>query len=120
MPKELTIPQQKWVEALRSGKYQQGRQQLATETQTGRTYCCLGVLCEVAKQEGVIIGYIDTDSYLPEVVQQWAGLKTKDGEFRDKYNERTSLSDGLNDREFQPFERIADVIESQPIGLFEE
>ena len=34
----------KWVEALRSGKYKQGRDQL----QNGDTYCCLGVLCVVA------------------------------------------------------------------------
>jgi len=34
----------KWVEALRSGKYKQGRKTLK---HAGR-YCCLGVLCEVA------------------------------------------------------------------------
>ena len=34
---------QKWVEALRSGKYQQGHYAL----QTGEAYCCLGVLCVV-------------------------------------------------------------------------
>jgi hypothetical protein len=34
---------QKWVEALRSGKYQQGQGIL----KGGNEYCCLGVLCEV-------------------------------------------------------------------------
>ncbi len=33
----------KWVEALRSGKYQQGRQYLNKDGK----FCCLGVLCEI-------------------------------------------------------------------------
>lgn len=41
MDKELKA---KWVEALRSGKYKQGRSRLK---HAGR-HCCLGVLCEVA------------------------------------------------------------------------
>lgn len=35
----------KWVEALRSGRYKQGRLQLRTDDDC---YCCLGVLCEVS------------------------------------------------------------------------
>lgn len=35
----------KWVKALESGAYVQGRGQLRTKD---NTYCCLGVLCEVA------------------------------------------------------------------------
>jgi len=35
---------QKWLEALRSGKYQQGRQALRNRDQQ---FCCLGVLCDV-------------------------------------------------------------------------
>lgn len=34
----------KWIEALRSGAYKQGQKQL----KKGASYCCLGVLCEVA------------------------------------------------------------------------
>ena len=33
-----------WLEALRSGKYKQGRKNL----RNNRGYCCLGVACEVA------------------------------------------------------------------------
>ena len=39
-----------WVEALRSGKYKQAKKTLHNKTQG--SYCCLGVLCEVAKPEG--------------------------------------------------------------------
>jgi hypothetical protein len=35
---------QKWVAALRSGKYTQGHKQLRT---VSNEYCCLGVLCDV-------------------------------------------------------------------------
>jgi hypothetical protein len=37
-----------WIEALRSGEYEQGKQQM--ETKDGRL-CCLAVLCRVAKVE---------------------------------------------------------------------
>lgn len=48
MDKELKA---KWIEALRSGKYQQTRAQLYREHATATDpagYCCLGVLCKVA------------------------------------------------------------------------
>ncbi len=35
----------KWLEALRSGRYQQGTRWL----QQNEKFCCLGVLCEVSK-----------------------------------------------------------------------
>lgn len=37
-----------WVDALRSGKYEQGR--LALRSKDDK-YCCLGVLCDVAKNK---------------------------------------------------------------------
>lgn len=40
---------QRWVDALRSGDYQQGQSYLANNG----SYCCLGVLCEVAEFERV-------------------------------------------------------------------
>jgi len=39
-----------WVAALRSGEYQQGKANLRA---ADNTYCCLGVLCELAVQAGV-------------------------------------------------------------------
>ena len=35
----------KWVAALRSGKYKQGKMRLRSEN--GEAYCCLGLLCEI-------------------------------------------------------------------------
>lgn len=41
MPKELS---DKWLNALRSGKYQQGQDKLHQERNGQHYYCCLGVL----------------------------------------------------------------------------
>lgn len=37
-----------WIEALESGRYEQGRSVLRNKMKTGSTkYCCIGVLCEL-------------------------------------------------------------------------
>lgn len=72
----------KWVEALRSGAFQQGQKRLA---HTDNTFCCLGVLCELAVREGVCTKsmaeedplfweYDAASKVLPRSVQRWAGL----------------------------------------------
>jgi hypothetical protein len=38
---------QKWVDALRSGEYEQGRGMLRCKTDDSDQFCCLGVLCDV-------------------------------------------------------------------------
>lgn len=59
----------KWLEALRSGDYTQGRKFLATKNkQTGEfDFCCLGVLCDLAVKEGAIEP--------PLVIDYWSGLE---------------------------------------------
>lgn len=79
----------KWVEALESGDYQQGTGQLEIITHGSHRYCCLGVLCHLAVQEGVIqpeqvveedgvVVYPDepysNGETLPSEVMKWAGL----------------------------------------------
>lgn len=70
-----------WIEALESGKYKQGYGQLEKDNQ----FCCLGVLCQVAIQNGVKIErkiddltgnmvYDKNDSILPNVVANWANI----------------------------------------------
>lgn len=39
-----TVMKQKWVDALRSGKYKQGRRLLKNRD---NEFCCLGVLCDL-------------------------------------------------------------------------
>jgi hypothetical protein len=72
-----------WTAALRSGEYQQGKQALKT---ADGTYCCLGVLCELAVKAGVIepakqfkadyaFEYNSAVSFPPAEVCEWAGLE---------------------------------------------
>lgn len=72
-----------WIEALRSGKYEQGTAYLRKNDR----HCCLGVLCDISglgewKEDGLLGGdaYV-TNSYatskaLPPAVMEWAGLLT--------------------------------------------
>lgn len=61
----------KWIEALRSGKYKQGR--LALRTRNDH-FCCLGVLCDVSgvsewKENGPCYSYDGASSLLPPLLR---------------------------------------------------
>lgn len=44
-----------WLRRLRSGEYTQGKRRLRVTTAKGEErYCCLGILCEMAVEQGVI------------------------------------------------------------------
>ena len=68
----------KWLKALRSGKYKQGKSILFSDNK----YCCLGVLCELAVQDGIIKkSFMYYNTYfdkavmlLPPKVVKWAGF----------------------------------------------
>jgi len=106
----LNLVAKKWVAALRSGKYEQGTGQL----RNGDTYCCLGVLCDVALKEGVLDIFPQTAGTLINVpvVQKWSKLSNSWG----GYSKKGSLVDD-NDAN-KTFSQIADIIESEPEGLF--
>lgn len=118
----------KWVAALRSGEYEQGRGSLLRDGK----HCCLGVLCEIAVQENVITkatydtpenslpefqssvtvfdeGPGEQFSVLPEKVIDWAGL---DGGNPIVDDGKSNLA-SLNDNAGLSFDEIADVIETQ-------
>lgn len=123
----------RWLAALRSGKYKQGKKVLRTEE---GTYCCLGVLCDLAAQDGVgqWVGgslhhwefvdeskddgadYSETD--LTKGVREWAGLPANlflhlpDEEVQEEWMREGVNPAVLND-EGMPFEKIASLIEEQ-------
>lgn len=116
----------KWVAALRSGEYKQTTEVLYNKTEDA--YCCLGVACMVYEQETgnmltkdleVEQGFDESLRAFPEV-QEWLGLNGEEGYFnqieRGKRYAKTLTT--LNDSEGYSFEDIADVIESEPDGLF--
>lgn len=47
----------KWIEALRSGKYKQGK----TLLRSANKFCCLGVLCDIIKNEIGINWFMNID-----------------------------------------------------------
>lgn len=72
------------VDALRSGKYKQGKASLGKQSQDGEENCCLGVACEVAIENGLeldkeytenIVFYDNEATILPNSVRKWYGFK---------------------------------------------
>jgi hypothetical protein len=116
---KLTPIQQEWVDALRSGKYKQGKGTL----RRGDEFCCLGVLCEIAVKHGVIapakkeeetniFSYEGVIWPLPPKVQSFAGVKNRFG----KLDNINSLAK-RNDTGTTLLE-IADLIENNADTLF--
>lgn len=102
-----------WVAALRSGEYTQGQGQLVErhpDTDELIGHCCLGVACVIAEQ-ATGVGFVEGE-ILPRRVQRWLGLRTPAGEIKGNL----ALTE-LND-EGHSFDYIADLIESEPEGLF--
>ena len=99
----------KWVEALRSGKYEQGQERLVRNNK----YCCLGVACELAglpkasDGNGFIAQYTLCLDYLPIEVQQWLGVSS-----RNPIVNGEELAQ-WNDWRGKTFAEIADMIEKE-------
>ena len=102
----------KWVKALRSDEYTQSTNYL----QNGAGHCCLGVLCEIGRNSGVLInkslgGQIKGETLNDQsAIKKWAGMRTGQGKFKFKHpnNNLTALND-----EGYTFEEIADIIEKE-------
>lgn len=100
---------QKWIDALRSGKYEQGQGSLRS---SNNRFCCLGVLCDIYDDskwkdidgEGDCVFYFaDGDkrgSFLPEVIGRSTGVGA---------DHQTTLAN-MNDHG-ESFTEIADYIE---------
>ena len=105
----------KWVEALRDPSRKQAFSMLGHPDSGGQ--CCLGVLAEVAGCTHQQDGYTGQDRWdgedkvAPERAIEFVGLHDEVGSFED-----TTLADD-NDRGMS-LAQIADVIESEPEGLF--
>ena len=117
----------RWVEALRSGNYEQGLHNL----RRGSEFCCLGVLCDIVKDDvncdwlpkednfGTFYKFAESDEILPELVAIHAGLKGCSPEVQVTVkcgNEEAVGSQALtnlNDSGEYSFERLADLIEEQ-------
>ena len=80
----------KWVKALRSGKFKQGKNALK-KTEEGKTsYCCLGVLAEISGA----VGYGAASNGLLEdrQVRDKCGIATSDGTPLDEHGRGIPVS----------------------------
>lgn len=129
-PEQVKENRQKWLAALRSGDFTQSRGDLETLDSHGNTvgYCCLGVACVVAMNEGVPLtrstdpeagysSYADPDGALysgslPIAVQGWLGVHSSGPRVVTSLG-YVSLA-ALNDGERWTFDQIAEAIEAQP------
>jgi len=122
-----------WVAALRSGEYRQGKHVLHNVDED--TYCCLGVLCDLAVKAGVItetteefnvtvngditVYGVNGDkldqggAILPVEVMAWAHLDHANPDAADDDRE-VSLADWNDDMRYT-FEDIARLIEANDL-----
>lgn len=110
----------KWVKALRSGNYEQGKELLRT---LDNKYCCLGVLCDLYTQEDVgksnnwketANGFtINQESQvLPDPVREWSEIWHEDP-ILDTKTKGKSVITYLNDEVNYSFKQLANLIEEQ-------
>lgn len=132
------------VKRLRSGDYVQGSSALRRTTVDGSVFCCLGVMCEMAVEEGILVrldpswpsspyGYrvLGQDAtytaYLPPAVIEWAGIVSdheKEASLGEYYEERGSFDFGsddslasMNDGGEHDFPAIADWMEANVVRV---
>lgn len=127
---KLMARQLRWIDALVSGKYKQTKRYLHTKD----GYCCLGVICELYKEdhpdatwaevgeddngdspfEFRVSGELNsTRVELIPLLTDWIGLRTGDGK---NLSNGTSLAD-LNDKGAS-FEAVAELLTAMPEQWF--
>jgi hypothetical protein len=132
----MTLTVETWCEALDSGRYQQGREQL----RIGDRFCCLGVACDLSgvgewsTSNFYYVGGNPSHQFLPVEIEVALGLENEEGMFliaelpaalRQElkafgYERQVHASlVGMNDAGV-PFPLIAKVIRARPKGLFRE
>ena len=107
---------QRWIEALRSGEYEQTTKTLHNED----GFCCLGVLCDLYSKEHDLKWMSDPHNHaykmagstqvLPQFVTEWAGLKDDNPYvcFKDEVKPIAEVND-----KGATFTEIAQLIEEQ-------
>lgn len=117
----------KWAQALRSGKYKKVEGRLQDRTEGPHAYCALGVLCDIARKEGVPVELMQVSngcelvggglSDQPEVAR-WAGIEDT-GVICESHSIPMLNDEGATDPDTgydEPltFDEIADLVEIMP------
>jgi hypothetical protein len=111
----------KWVAALRTGPYTQTRRTL----RGSKGFCCLGVLCDLVKDEPLVQGHWQesdrgqygftvagayADQILPSRAQRLVGMVSSNGSLRTSDGAMSTALSTLNDDGLS-FDEIASIIE---------
>lgn len=110
---------EKWVKALRSGKYAKSMGQLCKVAKNGnKSYCCLGVLTKLYNKEHIDKEFLDR-GFLPYSVSKWAGMGSEMGIIAGSghYSGQTLADLNDCDQSKRSFKRIADIIEKNVENL---
>jgi hypothetical protein len=104
----------KWVAALRSGEYSQGARALRSEDR--KSFCCLGVLCDLHSKEtgntwNIDGEYLGQAGLLPVAVKDWSGVPHGYGAVVAIRERRNGLT--IHNDHGESFALIADAIEEQ-------
>lgn len=115
----------RWLARLESGEIKQTKRFLG---RSNGSRCCLGVLCDIAVEDGIIspptveedstptgrtyeyLNYAGSSGELPEEVVVWAGLNRANPEYNIRSGSVTTNLASLNDSSKYNFKKIADVI----------
>jgi hypothetical protein len=81
-------------------------------------YCFLGCIAQLAVEAGVIPSFPTSGASLPYEVQRWVGFKHPEGKFTRKTDGGIDSLMSLNDGTGMTLAEIADVMASEPDGLF--
>lgn len=121
-PSTIRRRRKKWLEALRSGDFLQGKNNLKKKSKGKIRHCCLGVASEVCGLDSTLLAnsdvfqFVDGDykeaQFLPGAAQVWLGFASDNPRINllDSEGQATQLS-ALNDRGGWSFAKIADAIE---------
>jgi hypothetical protein len=115
---EIGPNQRKWLDALRSGNYKQGKEELCCNGM----YCCLGVASELFEEHKQVVGdniiFGDKISCAPPSVVFALLLYSDTGspKLTTAFKSLVSLNDSMG----KSFTEIADIVESDPSIYFRE
>lgn len=117
-----------WVAALRSGEYKQGFNTLHSITDEGERFCCLGVACDLfrdelsltKKQEQDVYMYNGDDATLPLSVVSLLNLNGENAYWGTNVEDNDKSLVAWNDVKKKSFKQIAALIEREPKGMFRD
>jgi hypothetical protein len=108
-----------WVQALRSGRFEQTTEVLCQVHEGQRFFCCLGVLCALAEEAGVTEGVLcdslgtvlwdGSEKVLPQSVILWAGMSSGVGMWQGGAEISLAMMNDQGDK----FAQLADSIEEE-------